>query len=119
MSFDYEEVIKRYFNTEAKSVISNRIRLSAERFFTLWTRKEALTKATAKGIDDNLKSIPALDGAHSVSLIYTISSPNDWLISSFKLNHQYCWPVLPLITLTDTFMFEEVLISRIYDFVSD
>ena len=102
--FEYDEVIKDYFGGEEIAYIkqSNAV----ERFFTLWTRKEALTKATAKGIDDNLKLIPVLDGTQSVSS-HLVSSPNDWLISSFKLNNHYVGSIAadPAI---ETFMFWDI-----------
>jgi 4'-phosphopantetheinyl transferase len=102
--FDYEEVIKEYFGSEEITYIKQST--PAERFFTLWTRKEALTKATAKGIDNNLKLIPVLDGIHSISS-HIISSANDWLISSFKLNNQYVGSIAAN-PVTETFMFWDI-----------
>jgi 4'-phosphopantetheinyl transferase len=56
-----------------------------ESFYTLWTRKEALLKATAKGIDDGLKFIPAVNGTHTINSD-TIGSEKSWIVSSFKVD---------------------------------
>ena len=84
--FKYQEVIEDNFSSDEVNYI--RQNLSIERFFMLWTRKEALTKATGKGLDEDLKLIPCLDGVHPAQSD-VISSANDWLISSFKLYEDY------------------------------
>jgi len=84
--FDYQDIIGEHFNNEEINFIKHDN--SAERFFMLWTRKEALLKATAKGLDDDLKLICSLDGTHLISG-KTISTKNDWEINSFNLNPQY------------------------------
>jgi 4'-phosphopantetheinyl transferase len=57
-------------------------------FYTLWTRKEALLKATAKGIDDALKFIPSIDGAHH-TMYNTIGSEKDWIVQSFPIDDEH------------------------------
>jgi 4'-phosphopantetheinyl transferase len=85
-SFDYKEVIDDIFNPEEVNYIKQTQPI--ERFFQLWTRKEALTKATGKGLDDNMKAMPGLDGVHFVQS-NLIASSNNWLISSFNVQGQY------------------------------
>ena len=85
-AYHYHEVLQDNFSRDEINYIEQGI--SAERFFMLWTRKEALTKATGKGLDEYLKLIPCLDGIH-LAESSVISSTNDWLISSFELHEQY------------------------------
>ena len=85
-TYDYKEVLEGNFSADEIDFINQTS--SFERFFTLWTRKEALTKATGKGLDDDLKLIPCLNGIHFAQSS-TISSDVDWLISTFKLSKNY------------------------------
>jgi 4'-phosphopantetheinyl transferase len=85
-NFGYQEIIEEHFNAEEINFIAQAH--SAERFFMLWTRKEALLKATAKGLDDDLKLVCSMDGTHPIPG-NTISTKNDWEINSFNLNPQY------------------------------
>lgn len=57
---------------------------SPQDFYLLWTRKEALLKATAKGIDDDIISIPCLDGTHPIPF-----STTNWCITSFNTDDSY------------------------------
>jgi len=85
-AFNYQEVMHDYFSVEEVGYIEQKLPL--ERFFQLWTRKEALIKATGKGLIDNIEKLPGLDGIHSIES-EIISSTDDWLIDSFKLEQQY------------------------------
>jgi 4'-phosphopantetheinyl transferase len=84
--FRYTEVIADNFTADEISYVKQNA--SVDRFFMLWTRKEALTKATAKGLDEDLKLIPCLDGAHFAESSI-ISSSSDLLISTFNIYEQY------------------------------
>ena len=57
-------------------------------FYTSWTRKEAFVKALGKGIDDDFKDIPCLDGEHAINsaLLKTAAS---WHMHSFTFLDQY------------------------------
>jgi 4'-phosphopantetheinyl transferase len=83
-AFDYHDIMGEYFSPEEAKYITE----DHSRFFMLWTRKEALTKATAKGLDDDLKLIPALQGEQSVEGSI-LKSTADWQVNSFELSPGY------------------------------
>ena len=85
-TYSFNDILPGNFSTNEIDYINKNT--SIERFFMLWTRKEALTKATGKGLDGDLKLIPCLDGAH-ITQSNAISSTDDWLISTFKLSENY------------------------------
>jgi 4'-phosphopantetheinyl transferase len=85
-TFKYQDVLQDNFSPAEIGYINQSS--SVERFFMLWTRKEALTKATGKGLDGDLKLIPCLDGIHVVQG-GTILSGEDWQISTFELSENY------------------------------
>jgi len=80
-AFGYTDILPACFSNEEATLIQN-----AEAphycFYTLWTRKEALLKATAKGIDDGMCSVPCIDGTHHV-LPGIIGSEQDWAVNNF------------------------------------
>lgn len=85
--FDHAAVILESFSKDESDYIQNEA--DPERsFFRLWTRKEALTKATSKGLDDDFVDIPCLDGEHMVSSCLLRSEKN-WVISSFEVEKGY------------------------------
>ncbi|MFL9484061.1 4'-phosphopantetheinyl transferase family protein [Chitinophagaceae bacterium LWZ2-11] len=86
-AFPYKDVLTYIFSNEEIEDL-NRFALPRERFYTLWTRKEALLKATGKGIDDNLSLITCLDGKHAID-DNIIKSDNHFFINSFSVNEQY------------------------------
>ena len=81
------EMLPDYFSNEEITKIKN----AADQqlcFYSLWTRKEALVKATGKGTDNDLVFIPCLDGAHTIQS-KVIGSEQDWIVSSFETEHNY------------------------------
>lgn len=57
-------------------------------FYQLWTRKEAIVKATAKGMDDDFSLIPSLDGIHEVNSLL-IGEAGTWQVDSFGVADGY------------------------------
>jgi 4'-phosphopantetheinyl transferase len=58
------------------------------RFYQLWTRKEALIKATGKGIDTDFPQIPSLTGEHAVESAL-IGQAGSWRVNSFRVSPDY------------------------------
>jgi 4'-phosphopantetheinyl transferase len=82
--FSYEAIIEQNFGEEEIQFIKNSREPSAN-FYLLWTRKEALLKATAKGIHDELKLVPCLNGDHQVDE-KIIGSNRNWQVKTFQVN---------------------------------
>jgi 4'-phosphopantetheinyl transferase len=57
-------------------------------FYSLWTRKEAFVKAIGRGIDDDFKKVPSLNGLHTIDSGEAHSMQN-WHIYSFELAEYY------------------------------
>lgn len=57
-------------------------------FYKLWTRKEALVKATAKGLDDDFSRFSALDGLQTTQRQF-IGAGGSWTVRSFMVAHNY------------------------------
>jgi 4'-phosphopantetheinyl transferase len=85
--FSYEQVLDVTFSEKELRFIRNSNNRT-EAFFLLWTRKEALLKATGKGIDDHLPNVPSLDGRHAVLSEFT-NSDLPWRTGSFGLGADY------------------------------
>jgi len=85
--FSYAEILEQNFSNEEIAFITEGNQQS-ENFYLLWTRKEALLKATSKGIDSKLPFIPSLDGMHNANQ-EVIGSDKDFCVSSFKITDNY------------------------------
>ncbi|RYY06903.1 MAG: 4'-phosphopantetheinyl transferase superfamily protein [Sphingobacteriaceae bacterium] len=105
-SFIDQNLLDYSFSLSEKEVIQAAIN-PATAFYQLWTKKEALLKATGKGLIDDLPQVPSLDGIHkSPGLI--IGSNENWQIVSFKVdeNHTGSAAFIPVKTMLQFFNFQ-------------
>lgn len=65
-TFNFKEIMPHVFNKPEKHEVihSNDQRKT---FYQLWTRKEAIVKATGKGINDQFLKVPSLNGVHTTT----------------------------------------------------
>ena len=85
--FSFRDVLLSSFSTSEQQCIDacEDARLC---FYQLWTRKEALAKATAKGVDDGFARIPSLPGTHPANADL-IGQDGHWTAGSFALTDGY------------------------------
>jgi len=85
--FQYQGILTHSFS-EPEITYIEQAENPLKTFYTLWTRKEALLKATGKGIDDDMKRIPSIDGKHAVAGSL-IKSDKDWFANGFEIDECY------------------------------
>ncbi|GAB3542037.1 4'-phosphopantetheinyl transferase family protein [Spirosoma fluminis] len=85
--FPIEDVMAQSFTTEEQMYIQAS-EAPQHQFCQLWTRKEALIKATAKGLDDDFVQIPALEGVHQVAGTL-LGAEGNWQVAGFTVAEQY------------------------------
>jgi 4'-phosphopantetheinyl transferase len=86
-STDYKLVMDTCFNCAEQDYV-NSSGIPPNQFYKLWTRKEAIVKATGKGIVDEIVDIPVLDGDGQVNS-HAIGSERDWVVDSFYPAEDY------------------------------
>ena len=90
-TFKFQEILPDNFSKEEAAYINHEN--STERFFTLWTRKEAILKATGQGLGEHLQITPVLNGEHPLQHPLTGGDKN-WVLNSFNIQPGYIGSVV-------------------------
>lgn len=85
--FTFTDLLPDVFNNNEVLAIKNTTN-QKHTFYKLWTRKEALVKGFGKGIDDDFKNIPSLDGVHMIDS-KLVKKTENWQVCSFELDDYY------------------------------
>jgi 4'-phosphopantetheinyl transferase len=85
--FNFVDLLPVIFEKKEISTIQNAINKTYS-FYTAWTRKEAFVKALGKGIDEDFKNVPCLDGQHCIDFNFAQSNEN-WQVNTFNLTKDY------------------------------
>ncbi|MDM9630302.1 4'-phosphopantetheinyl transferase family protein [Robiginitalea aurantiaca] len=85
--FDFSDIKVKIFNPKERQVLD--FAADTERqFYEFWTRKEAVLKATGKGIDDDFAQIPATDGFHELES-GILGKASDFVVMSFEVDAEH------------------------------
>ena len=85
--FKYTNLLPDIFDDNERETIQNSTN-KKNTFYTLWTRKEAFVKALGKGIDEDFKYIPCLDGQHKTNFDLLKNTQN-WQVYSLNFAENY------------------------------
>lgn len=84
--FDFDDILTDFFAVDEKNYIEETN--SKERFFTSWTKKEALAKAIGIGILGPINQFPILNGDTFVNSDI-LNTTNNWIIHSFYVTNTH------------------------------
>ncbi len=84
--FDFQDVLTHSFAPSEQQYIAAND--SRSLFYRSWNRKEALVKATGKGLDDDFCWVPCLDGRHQIGRD-RIGAIGQWSVKSFAISDGY------------------------------
>lgn len=87
--FDFEPLLSDFFTKEEREQIDVHPMDALLGFYTLWTRKEALLKATGEGLTDDMQTINSLTEK-------VCRNGYSYTVQSFFQHKQYIWSIAML-----------------------
>jgi 4'-phosphopantetheinyl transferase len=85
--FNFKDILPDVFAPNEVLEIQN-AEDEKDAFYTSWTRKEAFVKALGKGIDEDFKHIPSIDGHHTINFS-VLKTTTNWQLHSFDFANHY------------------------------
>ncbi len=85
-NFNFNEVLDDNFSKDEITFIKEKD--SINRFYLVWTRKEAITKASGKGLEEDMKLIPGLSGKQFADK-KIVALPGDVIVTSFMADNHH------------------------------
>lgn len=86
-NFDFQALLGSTLDKNEHLFIKNHAK-PRQAFYDLWTRKEALLKATGRGVNDHLSQLPVLTGTHTIAN-ETIGSTGHWTVATVDVDEQH------------------------------
>ncbi|QHS56283.1 4'-phosphopantetheinyl transferase superfamily protein [Mucilaginibacter sp. 14171R-50] len=84
-AFPYHDILPDNFSPDEIAYIGQG---NPARFFTLWTRKEAILKATGQGLGEHLAVTPSLNGEYPLPKGLSGADEN-WQLNTFPVHDNY------------------------------
>ena len=96
---DFSEIFPSVFNSIEEAIIYRAEDIDKQ-FLRFWTRKEAIVKASGKGINDDFVKIPVTDGIHVIES-RIIGNISELAVLSFDVDEQHLGAIAFAGTLID------------------
>lgn len=85
---NFESIIRKFFSQEEQEFIFESPGESLEKFFYIWTRKEALLKSAGTGIVANLSCVEVLDQVNTISSQYLENIPDKEVMPEYCIHSE-------------------------------